>query len=437
MRRLAWLVLVVVGSFGVMVSATLLAHASSSRLAVAWMSPKEVSQSGDESSGGPDIEVDSNGYIHLIWMDDSLGDLDLCYVQSSDEGYSWSAGECINTMPDPDSYQGSIALGSGDTLHACWWERAGLPLKYRVWYAQRTTTTTWSLEETVVVTDTDIQDPVILEASDYLSDYLHVVWSSKPQGHFDLHFSRRPTAGDGWADATILADTARSSLHPRMATDKSGNLHVVWQENASPPQEMYIEAMYISGTVGTEQTTWSSPVTVSLALSANATTPDIFVGDDDEVHVVFGVGVDGQQNTQDVYHARFPISNTENISPTLIPGSRVSVSGQWPTFASPTIEGDEQGRVHVLWNGMMGSDASDRIYHALSGDGGAHWSAPWAVSPHDGWPDGLPSIATGETLVHAAWQQKTIGDDQNDDDIYYSHSLPVSSLLPLALKDYS
>jgi hypothetical protein len=427
LRRLAWLVLVVVGSFGVMVSATLLAHASSSRLAVAWMSPKEVSQSGDEASRGPDMEVDSNGFIHVIWMDDSLGQPDLCYVQSGDQGYSWSTSECIERSPD--SYQGSMDLGSDDALHACWWERSGTPSwEYRVWYAQKTTTGTWSLAETVVVTNTDINYPVIREAS----EYLHVVWSGYLGLHFDLYASRKPTADGGWTDATVVADTAYTSFYPRMARDNGGNLHVVWQENSSPH-----EVMYISGTVGVSETTWSSPVTVSLALSAKATTPDIFVGDDDEVHVVFGVEVDAQQNTQDVYYARFPLSNTENISPTLIPGSRISVSGQWPTYASPTIEGDEQGRVHVLWNGMMGTDSSDRIYHALSGDGGAHWSAPRAVSPHDGWPDGLPTIATDETLVHAAWQQKTIGDDHNDDDIYYSHSLPVSSLLPLALKDYS
>ena len=148
---------------------------------------------------------------------------------------------------------------------------------------------------------------------------------------------------------------------------------------------------------------------------------------------MFAVDVAGQIDTQDVYHASFPISNTDDISPTLVGESRVLVSQQLPTYASPVIACDGPDDLHLVWNGIRGSDIWDRIYYAVSHDGGATWSQPLAVSPDDAWPDGFPTLATDGTLCHVAWQQKELG---SDNDIYYSHSLPFVWHLVLALKDY-
>jgi hypothetical protein len=214
-----------------------------------------------------------------------------------------------------------------------------------------------------------------------------------------------------------------------MAVDTNEDLHLVWQENISPTNEI----MYISGTVDAGQTTWFSPITVSADLGLNTTTPDIVVGNDEVVQIVFAADVAGQPDTQDVYYARFPISNTGNISSTVIQGSRVVVSQQLPTWASPSVALDGENNVHVVWNGMKGADIWDRIYYAMSEDQGVSWSPPTAISPDDAWSDGFPAIATDGTLAHVAWQQKASG---TDNDIYYAHSLPIIRYAALALKDY-
>ncbi|MGB3905219.1 MAG: hypothetical protein WBB22_09870, partial [Anaerolineae bacterium] len=262
-------------------------------------------------------------------------------------------------------------------------------------------------------------------------DNIHVIWTHwLLQAAPDIYYSRMPLGGDEWLTATVIADTGPVSQYARMAVDKNGNLHVVWQENISPTNGI----LYVSGTVGISQTTWSSPITVSTGLSVDATSPDIFVGADYMVNTVFGVDVAGQPDTQDVYYARFPVSDTENISPTSIPGSRVLVHRQLPTFASPSLALSGPDEVHVVWNGVKGTDLWERIYYAMSDDSGASWSQPMAISPDDDWADGFATIATDGTLVHVAWQQKGLGDDN---DIYYSHSLPIFTLFPFVVKDYS
>ncbi|TKJ31105.1 MAG: hypothetical protein CEE40_02290 [Chloroflexi bacterium B3_Chlor] len=424
MRRILCLTLAIVSSCIVILAATVLAQASSSALRLGWMIPQDVSQSGVAASRGPYIVADGSGYLHLIWMDDRTGQGDLYYARSEDRGNTWSNAEHVDTTLA--SQQGSFVLDITGTIHACWRDQD--PNQFYLKYAQRTPGT-W-LQETIVPTTSDIQEPSIASTA----DYLHVVWSNKLKTkYYNLYYTRRPTGDGEWDNPTVITDTGSASLHARVALDGSDNLHVVWQEYIDIPPST--EIMYISGTVDTGQTTWSAPITLTADLSPDATSPHVVVGDDYIVHIAFGVDVAGQPYTHDLYYATFPVSNTENILPTVIPGSRVFVSRELPTYASPSVALDGSDNVHVVWNGIRGTDSSDRIYYAMSEDQGASWSQPMAISPpNDEWADGFATIATDGTLIHIAWQQKELADDN---DIYYVHSLPIITYYPLALKDYS
>ena len=415
---------VVVGaSCALVFTATVLAQTGSLPEQMGWMLPREVSQSGDEESRGPQLAVDGSGQLHLLWMDDSTGQANPYYVRSENGGSSWSIREVITNSPRASS-QGSLAVGSDSIAHGSWWEMiSGSPPQFELLYARRSAEG-WVVHETVVITESDIQEPSIVDAG----DSVHVVWSNKLAKHSDLFYSRRTESGGTWAAPVFAADTAQSSLHPRMTADGDGNLHVVWQENTFPN-----EIMYISGTVEADHTTWSDPITVSAKIGITATSPHIAVGLDRMAHVVFGVDVPGQQNVQDVYHASFPIGNTDDISPTPIPGSRVEISQQLPNYASPSVALDESGDLQVAWNGLRDGDIWDRIYWAVSHDGGASWSEPLAISADDTWADGFPAIATDGTLVHVAWQQQEL---ISDNDIYYAHSLPLVYHFALGLKGY-
>jgi len=393
-----------------------------------WMMPQNVSGSLTLGSMGPQMAVDGSGHLHLIWMEGTLDEEDLCYVKSNDQGLSWSDAECIETASA--SRDGSFAVDITGTIHACWWDGTPPHPPYELFYAQRTSSG-WTIDEpSVVVTNSWITEPSITVTG----DDIHVVCSRRMPvaggGYYpaDLCYSRRPVSAGEWLTPTVIVDTAPASDHSAMTADQGGNLHVVWQENTLPNR-----IMYVSGTVGVSETAWYSPITVSTGLSVDATSPDILVGADDMVHTVFGVDVADAEDTHDIYYASFPLSNTEDISPTIIQGSRVLVHREWPTYAGPSLALHGTDEVHVVWNGVKGTDPVERIYYAVSEDHGASWSQPMAISPNDAWSDGFSTIATHGTLVHVAWQQEGLS---SASDIYYAHSLPIITYYSLALKDY-
>lgn len=408
----------------IMLAATVVAWASTEHSLGGWVEAVEVSGSGDATSTGPAIAADGQNDLHLMWMGgaDPLELNAVTVTHSYDGGGSWPASHRLDT--GLGAYLADMGVEVSGTLHVVWAE----PFygNQRLWHAQLVSDN-WQPKKMITETSTQrgIQAPTLAVAD----GRVHAIWSEKPGVlERDLYYSRRD--GSVWSDPTLAADTGATSDFPSICADQYGNLHLVWQENTSPTSHI----MYISGTVGTGETSWSTtPITVSEGLAAHATTPDIVVGGDDTVHIVFGGDIAGQAQYQNVYYVGFPMSNTGQISPTVIPDSGVRVAHSLPKWALPSVALNTDDQVHVVWNGEQEGDSSDRIYYSMRPGKGAPWSRPVAVSLDQGLPDGFPVIAADGTFVHVAWQMHTPGTDR---DIYYTRRLPAVGYFPLVFKNY-
>jgi hypothetical protein len=426
------LAVAVIGICVTLVAATCTAHASHVAAEGGWPPPVELSQSGDATSRGPELDMAQNGDLHVVWMEPrtvtetSPYSYTVYHARSDDMGGNWTYSVPL-TPAGNHRYEAAMDVDQFGGVHVVWRERPDFD------WLQHGQLLGGSWKETTWITHTDLVTRYVSSPDLVVTpDFLHAVWSEtnfSPTGSkLDVFYSSSESGG-AWSPATTTVTTTATSLGARVAADTAGNLHLVWEENTSP-RLIY----YISGTVGTTETVWSPmPITISAGLARNATTPDIAVGADNRVHVVFGVDVAGQQYVQDIYYASFPVTDTGGMSATLIPHSRVRISQFLPTYASPAVALVGSDEVHVAWNGMMGVDYADRIYCIVSPDAGASWSFPVAVSPRDVWPDGFPSLAADEEYVHVVWQEKVSGQDQ---DIYYARRFPARTriVFPLASK---
>jgi hypothetical protein len=127
-------------------------------------------------------------------------------------------------------------------------------------------------------------------------------------------------------------------------------------------------------------------------------------------------------------------SPPDPVSATLLPGSQVDVSRLVPYYPSPSIALIGTTQVHLVWNGAMSGDLSDRVYYSMSDDQGEHWSEPVPISSGSApWAQGFAAIASDANLLHVAWQRQ---ESTSDHDIDYSRHFPVARVLPLAFKSY-
>jgi len=429
-RRTASLVVAAASTLLFLLIAGLTAWASSLSDEGGWPPAIELSQSGSSTSRGPTLLQQDDGSLHAFWMQQAATTDTLRYTvyhaSSADAGGNWS-----HTIPltptTTDRFEAAADLDEYGGLRLVWRESPG---EHEVWYGQL-----WggNWEERVRIAATESVTNIVGPDVEVAGDWIHAVWSQETLGEtgsnpYEVFYSRSE-GGEVWSAPDLAAATGRTSLQLRIAADQHDNLHVVWWEDAKPR-----EIMYISGTVYvTTDTVWSTPITLSWGLSESAATPFIAVGSDDVVHVAFGVDVKDQVHVQDVYYTRFPISDTSNISATLIPGSRVDISQLLPTYASPAIALMGPDNLHLAWNGRQGGDYSDRIYYSASQDGGTTWSDPVPATLRDSWPDGFASLAADGQFVYLLYQQKVSGADQ---DIHYTKRFPIRSPLALALKAY-
>ena len=78
---------------------------------------------------------------------------------------------------------------------------------------------------------------------------VHVVWSDKRDGHYEIYYKRSVNKGTSWNSDTRLTFTSNDQLEPRM-TIYQNNIHVVWHSHVS------CEVYYINSTNNGD--TWGS-----------------------------------------------------------------------------------------------------------------------------------------------------------------------------------
>jgi len=81
-----------------------------------WKTKQLTFNSGH--SGHPAIAIDSSDHIHVVWEDDIHGNFEICFRSSTDGGSNWTFKRLTynpgaSGMPD-------IAMDSNDRIHVVW-----------------------------------------------------------------------------------------------------------------------------------------------------------------------------------------------------------------------------------------------------------------------------------------------------------------------------
>ena len=223
----------------------------------------------NDPSYHPKIACDNNGDIHVVWEDPSDGlwgtDVEIMYV-SYTEISDWSNVTIISDghnniyWNDLASNNPDIAIDNSNNIHVVWSENtdgawgSDSEIMYTIYKSD------WSLP--IVISDGYNDSYWNNWHSDYPSitinsnNIIYVAWQDASIAVWGADWEilcANYTATAGWSNVTAISDGYNNnywndgnSRYPRITSDYSTNIHVVWEDNTDGPWGSDSEIMYAS-----------------------------------------------------------------------------------------------------------------------------------------------------------------------------------------------
>ncbi|MDD4290484.1 MAG: prepilin-type N-terminal cleavage/methylation domain-containing protein [Patescibacteria group bacterium] len=223
----------------------------------------------------PDVNIDSSGYIYVVWTDNRSGDEDI-YIQklNSDGVNLWSSDKRVNSETGGNQNSPSIAVDKNDNIY--------------------------------------------------------VVWTDGRSGDDGIYIQKLNSDGDRlWSsDKRVNVETYSNQHSPKISIDEDNNIYVVWIDNRNinnnSNEDIYIQKLDSGGLKYSRDyrvNTNNDPSSQNSAdISMNGNYPII-------------VWSDNRNDNHDIYFSKF----IEYNNPTLVPNINVAIQGTKQIGSNPNI----------------------------------------------------------------------------------------------------
>ena len=194
----------------------------------------------------PSIAADSNDDLHLVWQDATSGNDEIYYRKSTDAGASWSAAKRL-TWTSGNSWEPLLAIDSANAIHVVWYDDT--PGNLEVYYrGSADGGETWGSTKRLTWNSSRSESPVIAIDG---ADAVHVAWYDNMPGHGEIYYKRSTDGGTTWSSMRRLTWLSYCAF-PSIAADSGTSVHLAWAVEAAAGMEIYYKRSTDSGA------TWSA-----------------------------------------------------------------------------------------------------------------------------------------------------------------------------------
>jgi hypothetical protein len=190
----------------------------------------------------PDISVDPEGDLHVVWKGVEASQSDIFLANSSDGGLSFTSDIRVNVDVTTSAAQGqpSIAAGDGGAIAVTWDDQGVAARDTDILVSFRTPS--GAQPQRPVSDDIDNAFESYPDTAVGQTQRMHSVWLDNRRGLLEVFYSFSVNRGQGWGAVTRVADGDGNSvqLTPDMAVGADGTVHVVWTDYRNDvPQVFY------------------------------------------------------------------------------------------------------------------------------------------------------------------------------------------------------
>src|SRR5712691_4339909 len=276
---------------------------------VTFSTPVNISNDPSDSAN-PQIAVDATGNISVVWENDTIN-LGVFYAHSTDGGVSFSSPLPLTTNTSGSSGP-QLAVDANGNICVVWEDdfSTRAHVSFSPSADKGATFATPQLNLSKDSTGNSTAPMIALDGG----GNINVVWVDNSPSYFAIFFTRSSDNGTTFSTAKGISNTSGNSTNPQLAVDASGNVDVVWQHNT--PQVFNSDIFFARSADGGATFT-NPPLNVSIsATTGNSTFPWMTVdasgginlgwqySSAGKAHIVFARSVDAG--------ATFPTQNLSN-----------------------------------------------------------------------------------------------------------------------------
>ncbi len=325
----------------------------------------------------PQVARTGSGRVIVATGEPSASDGYDAFVRTSDDGgATWSSRTRLNADAGA-AYQAQLSLGaSGDRVLAAWYDnRNGYDIYHRT---SADGGATWSAEVRLTNHAADQGSPSVGVSGDQLV----MAWYDKRDGNAAIYYRASENGGADWsADERLNLDTTGERSAPSVGVS-GARVVVAWVDERAGDSDIYCRAS-VNGGAETRLNTNVDPV--------RQEAPSVAVSGDRVVVAWY----DEREGNGDIYYR-----TSADGGATWSADARLNTDAGTASQSEPSV-GVAGDRVVVAWSDTRNGDRD--IYHRVSADGGATWSADARLNTDAGTaPQLFPRVcvaADGEVYV--------------------------------------
>ncbi|MBY9000253.1 MAG: hypothetical protein KGD64_05010 [Candidatus Heimdallarchaeota archaeon] len=328
---------------------------------LSWSTTEVVSTETTTHSQDPSIAVDSYHNVHLAWSDianytNAGYDSDIFYRLWNATSLSWSTTEVVSTESTSDSIESDLAVDSEGNVHVFWvdttdYSSAGTDTD--IFYKfKNATDEVWTTTEVISAGST--------AASRYQSvgvdseGNAHIVWRDETSNYassgsdIDIFYKSWNVASSSWSAIEVVStESTQASIQPSLAIDSYDNLHVCWQDSTDyGGADTGYDIFYKFWNATTLIWTITEVASTETPSSISADSPSIAVDTLGNSHVIwsqYNVSLPPGVDKDILYNFRNATDSSWNITEV---ASTESTANSWNNEMTTDIFGN----VHLIWS---------------------------------------------------------------------------------------
>ena len=328
----------------------------------------------------------SEGKVHAVWYDDSVGGGEILYARSTEFDESFSAA--VNLSGTSGASIKPAIFASGDDVYLVWeqWEGSSAGNSEIFFRKSDDGGDTFTPSMNVSNTSEFSGAPDIGVAD----GTVYIVWGDTTPGNAEILFAKSIDGGDSFGAPVNISNQGASEGAPRIAVLGS-KVYVVWHLQVFTPNfEIQLALSVDSGD------SFAPPVNLSNNLTFSHS-PDIATSSED----VYVVWRDNLPDEPGEIFLRRSTGGGGAFSASILVSSTGEFSHQ-PTVATA------DGNVYVAWR--ENTEVNGQIFFSASEDGGDTFASPTNVSSNGGLSE-QPRLATSDFTVYLAWTDDSPGNN--------------------------